>query len=161
MPWLLQNHNSFQPRSDRRLVRLLLDSALSAHRWTGTPYGRQEKFLHPAYVPYGGMFLEMKIFKNPNRKVVFHPNFFFRNHHFLVISLTEVSRGPIVCREECIYKCIRICTTKWWLLKIVFGWKMTLGVRFFGFFTSKNMPPYGTCAGCKKNFDTSMQGVWY
>ena len=32
---------------------------------------------------------------------------------------------------------------------MVFGWKMTLGVRFFEFFTSKNMPPYGTCHGCK------------
>ena len=40
-------------------------------------------------------------------------------------------------------------TTKWWFLKILIGWKMTFGIRFFGFFTSKNMPPYGTCHGCK------------
>ena len=32
---------------------------------------------------------------------------------------------------------------------------MTLGVRFFGFFTSKNMPPYGACGGCKNFFDIS------
>ena len=72
-----------------------------------------------------------------------------------------MSRGPIVCREECIYKCIRIITTKWWLLKIEFGWKTTLGVRFFGFFTSKNIPPYGTCARCKFFFHTSRLNIWY
>ena len=32
---------------------------------------------------------------------------------------------------------------------------MTLGVRFFWFFTSKNMPRYGTCAGCKFFFEIS------
>ena len=40
-------------------------------------------------------------------------------------------------------------TTKWWLLKIVFGCKMTLEVRFFEFFTSRNIPPYGASHGCK------------
>ena len=61
-----------------------------------------EKFLHPAHVPYGGSFLEVKNPKNLNPKVVFHPNIFFKSHQFLVITLIEVSRGPIVCREECI-----------------------------------------------------------
>jgi len=93
------------------------------------------------------MFLEVKIFKNRNPKVGFHPKIFLKSHQFLVISLTEVSRGPIVCREECIYKCIRICTTKWWLLKIDSRCKTTLGVRFFGFFTSRILSPYGTSHG--------------
>ena len=118
------------------------------------------KFFHPPIVHVGGMFLEVKIFKNPNPKVVSHPNFFFKSHQFLVISLTEVSRGPIVCREECIYKCIRIITTKWWLLKIDPRCKTTFGVRFFGFFTPKNMPPYGACGGCKFFFDIS-KSTWY
>ena len=66
-----------------------------------------------------------------------------------------VSHGPIVCREECMKKCIRNITTKWWLLKIELRCKTTLGVRFFEFFTSKNIPPYGTCHGCKFFFDIS------
>ena len=108
------------------------------------------KFFHPPIVHVGGMFSEVKNFKNPNPKGVFHPKFFFKSHQFLVISLTEVSRGPIVCREECIYKCISICTTNWWLLKILFGRKTTFGVWFFGFFTSKNMPSLCSLHACKK-----------
>ena len=51
-----------------------------------------------------------------------------------------------------------LCTQWFWsttLFKIEFGSKTSLEVKFFGFFTSKNMPPYGTCGGCKFFFDIS------
>ena len=58
------------------------------------------------------MFLGVKILENFDPIWGFHPNFLLQNSFFLVISHIEVSRGPIVCREECIYKCIRNITTK-------------------------------------------------
>ena len=44
-----------------------------------------KKNLHPAHVPYGGMFLEVKNPKNRTPKVILHPNTIFKNHHFVVI----------------------------------------------------------------------------
>ena len=49
-----------------------------------------------------GMFLGVKILENFDPIWGFHPNFLLQNSFFLVISHIEVSRGPIVCREECI-----------------------------------------------------------
>ena len=44
-----------------------------------------KKNLHPAHVPYGGMFLEVKNSKNRTTKVILHPNTIFKNHHFVVM----------------------------------------------------------------------------
>ena len=52
-----------------------------------------KKNLHPAHVPYGGMFLEVKNPKNRTPKVVFHPNTIFKSHYFVTykphLSLTD------------------------------------------------------------------------
>ena len=102
------------------------------------------------------MFLEVKIFKNRNPKVDFHPNFFFGNHQFVVLQcICHTLQWLSYTAMAAVSSTDLTITTKWWFLKIVFGCKMTLGVRFFGFFTSKNMPPYGTCGGCKIFFDIS------
>ena len=53
-------------------------------------YGVMEdvKFLHPSIVHVGGMFLEVKNFKNLNPKVVLDPNTILKIHHFVVIFHT-------------------------------------------------------------------------
>ena len=53
-----------------------------------------KKFLHPPHVPYGGMFLEVKFFKNWTPKVVFHPNRIFKSHQFVVIVRSIEETGP-------------------------------------------------------------------
>ena len=45
---------------------------------------------------------------------------------------------------------MRLITKDWLIFKIEFGSKTILGVQFFGFFTSKKLPPYGTSHRCRK-----------
>ena len=45
-----------------------------------------KKKFHPLIQNEGGSFLEVKNFKNLHPKEIFHPNFFFKIHQFLVIS---------------------------------------------------------------------------
>ena len=105
-----------------------------------------KKNLHPWHVPYGGMFLEVKNPKNRIPKVIFHPNRIFKNHQFVVMFLTLKTADKGKCpNAPNVWKIM----SKWWFLKILFGSKTNLGFRFLKIFTSKNMPPYGTCAGCK------------
>ena len=111
-----------------------------------------KKNLHPSHAPYGGMFLEVKNPKNPNPKVVLHPNTIFKSHHFVVQFLIHLyihsSRQTIGPRDTS----IRDITKKWWFLKENFGWKSPFGFRFLKIFTSKNMPPTWTFHGCKNFF---------
>ena len=110
MLWTRENGHFDRQHQSWQHPSQLTKCRRSGWKWqleTGFSWGKfiifcSKKFLHPPIFHTGGMFLEVKNFKNPNPKVVFHPNFFFKSHQFLVISLTEVSRGPIVCREECI-----------------------------------------------------------
>ena len=53
-----------------------------------------KKNLHPAHVPYGGMFLEVKNPKNRTPKVILHPNSIFKSHHFVVIVRSVEETGP-------------------------------------------------------------------
>ena len=112
----------------------------------------RKKFFHPWNVHVGGMFLEVKNPKNLNRKVVLDPNTIFKNHHFDIIFHTFGASGHFPL--SAVFK-VRNITTNWWLLKIVIGCKTTFGIRFFGIFTSKNMPPYGKSHGCNFFFDIS------
>jgi len=52
VPRMLQDHNSFQPRSDCRPVRRMLHRSLSTDRWKGEVNGRlllqEEATLNPA-----------------------------------------------------------------------------------------------------------------
>ena len=120
-----------------------------------------KKILHPAHVPYGGMFLEVKNLKNPNPKVVFDPNFFFKSHQFLVLQcICHTLQWLSYTAMAAVSSTDLTITTKWWFLKILFGWKTSFGIRFLEFFTSKNMPPYGTSHGCKIFLDIS-KSTWY
>ena len=98
------------------------------------------------------MFLEVKNPKNRTPKVILHPNRIFKSQHFVVQILIHLyihsSRQTIGPRDTS----IRDITKNWWLLKKNFGCKTTFGLGFLKFFTSKNMPPIWTFAGCKNFF---------
>ena len=77
-------HSSPLARGGSWYIRLLSEvmSGQDCYRWSSRTQGvvnRFVKFLHPWNVHVGGMFLEVKNFKNLNPKVVLHPNFFFSN----------------------------------------------------------------------------------
>ena len=85
------------------------------------------KFFHLSTHHVGGSFLEVKNFKNPNRKVVFHPNIFFKIHQFLVISLIcGVSWS--VHWPQGVY--MRLITKKMNFSKSILGGKPLLGHDF-------------------------------
>ena len=57
--------------------------------------------------------------------------------HFEVCGHIELE----VCKWSSLQTQVLDITTKSWILKIRFGSKTTLRVKFFGFFTSKKLPP--------------------
>ena len=103
-------------------------------------------FFHQVFDHDDGDFLESKNSKNRDPKGVFHPNTIFKSHQFVVMFLTLKTADKGKCpNAPNVWKIM----SKWWFLKILFGSKTNLGFRFLKIFTSKNMPPYGTCAGWK------------
>ena len=71
----------------------------------GSTYRKSDLFViffRPSFLDGGGMFLEVKILENFDPIWGFHPNFFFKIHQFLVITLIDDPRGPFIGRKECI-----------------------------------------------------------
>ena len=93
-----QSH--FTPKHDFQKSSFCSNSQVDWGDWTRTYLGSEglferdfeisKKNLHPAHVPYRGMFLESKNPKNRTPKVVFHPNTILKSHHFVVIILIHL-----------------------------------------------------------------------
>ena len=111
------------------------------------------KFFHPSTHHGGESEMEVKNWKNLNPKMVFDQNIFFKIHKFLVISHIDETSWSVHWPQG-VY--MRLITKNCELYKVDFKWKTPLGSWFFGFFTSKKLPPSYRDNWWKKNFHISM-----
>ena len=103
-----------------------------------------KKNLHPWDAPYGGMFLEVKNPKNPNPKVVFHPNRIFKNHHFVeMFHLPRLLEPDTLALQNVLFEFLDDFWKKFLSVKPVSG------LDFWNFSLPKTCPQHGEMAGEK------------
>ena len=111
------------------------------------------KFFHLSTHHVEESWLEVKNFKNLNRKVVFHPNIFFKIQLFLVITLIDGVEGS-VCLPQGVY--MKNIIEKSELFNLDFGCKTPLGSWFFEFFDSKKTPSLWAFHCCWKKISSDI-----